>query len=144
VHAQKHANSITLLGSATVWASARLFRDIYTLPACVLGFPLLSLGFALLVVAAVSPDGLLARIRFPGTTWIATISYSIYLSHKAVLKLAYTHLPAPLAHHGLLTFASCLAAAIAVAATLHYLVERPFFRLRDRAASRNAAIAAAT
>jgi peptidoglycan/LPS O-acetylase OafA/YrhL len=38
-HAQKRANSITLLGSATVCASAWLFRDIYTLPACVLGFP---------------------------------------------------------------------------------------------------------
>jgi peptidoglycan/LPS O-acetylase OafA/YrhL len=142
--AQKRANSIALLGSAAVCASAWLFRDIYTLPACVLGFPFLSLGLALLVVAAASPDGLLARIRLPGATWIATISYSIYLSHKAVLKLAYTHLPAPLAHHGLLTFALCLAAAIAAAATLHYSVERPFLRLRDRAAGRNAAMAAAT
>jgi peptidoglycan/LPS O-acetylase OafA/YrhL len=141
--AQQHANAIGLAGAVAVWASAWVFQDTLTLAACAVGFPLLSLGLALIVISATSPTSLLSRIRLPGAAWIATTSYSIYLTHKAVLSLAYRHLPASLAHQGLLTFGICLVAAIAAAAGLHYLVERPFLLLRDRVANRRAAMAAA-
>jgi peptidoglycan/LPS O-acetylase OafA/YrhL len=140
---QQRPNTLALLGAATVGLAAWIFRDIFTFAACVAGFPILSLGLALIVAAAASPAGLLASVRLPGVSWIATVSYSIYLSHKAVLKLAYKHLPAPLNHHGILTFACCLLVALTAAAILHYLVERPFLLLRDRAKSRSVAVAAA-
>jgi peptidoglycan/LPS O-acetylase OafA/YrhL len=140
---QRHPNLLALLGAATVAFSAWIFRDIYTFAACVAGFPILSLGLALLVASAASPGGVLARIRLPGASWLAAVSYSLYLTHKAVLKLAYEHLPASLSHHGILTFACCLLVALTVAAILHYLVERPFLVLRDRAKSRSAAMSAA-
>jgi peptidoglycan/LPS O-acetylase OafA/YrhL len=68
----------------------------------------------------------------PGTAWVATTSYSIYLSHKAMLKLASRHLPDDLNHRGIITFACCVLVAITAAALLHYLVERPFLVLRDQ------------
>lgn len=129
---QRHANVVALFGIATVLFAAWLFRDIYTFGACVFGFPILSFGLALLVASAASPASLLARVRVPGAAWIAATSYSIYLSHKAMLKLAADYLPEHLRHHGIFSFLCCLCVAILAAALLHYLVERPFLLLRER------------
>ncbi|XRD81636.1 acyltransferase [Dyella halodurans] len=129
---QRYPNLLALLGFTIVLFAAWIFRDILTFAACVFGFPILSAGLALIVAAAASPAGLLARMRLPGTAWLAATSYSIYLSHKAMLKLASKHLPDGLNHHGILTFLCCLLVAITAAALLHYLVERPFLLLRDQ------------
>jgi peptidoglycan/LPS O-acetylase OafA/YrhL len=135
---QERADVLALLGVATVLLAAWIFRDIFTFAACVFGFPILSVGLSLLVAAAASPAGLIARIRIPGATWVATVSYSVYLSHKAMLKLASRHLPNYLNHHGILTFLCCLLVAIIAAALLHYFVERPFLLLRDRVRQKGA------
>ncbi len=136
---QRHPNAVALLGTAMVLFAAWIFRDTLTFAACVFGFPMLSAGLALLVAAAASPAGVLARVRLPGTAWMAATSYSIYLTHKAVLKLAANHLPPYLDHRGMLTFLCCLLVAITAAALLHYLVERPFLLLRDRGGRKDAA-----
>lgn len=141
--AQQRPNALALAGAGVAGISAWIFNDIQTLSACVVGFPLLSIGLALLVAAGAAPGGVLAKLRVPGATWIAAVSYSLYLSHKAVLSLAFKHLPAALTQHGILTFACCLLAALCVAALLHYLVERPFLRLRDRKARSSMAPAVA-
>ena len=129
---QRHSNAAALVGVGIVLIAAWIFRDTLTFAACVFGFPILSAGLALLVAAAASPSGFLARVRLPGTAWTAAASYSIYLTHKAMLKLAAKHLPPYLDHRGMLTFLCCLLVAITAAALLHYLVERPFLLLRDR------------
>ena len=140
---QRHPNRLALLAAATVGFAGWIFRDIFTLAACVAGFPILSFGLALLVVSATSPRGVLATIRVPGASWVAAISYSLYLSHKAMLKLASRYLPAFLSQHGILTFTCCLAVALVAAAFLYYVVERPFLLLRDRTARRTMAMAGA-
>ena len=129
---QRHPDLLGLAGCATVVFAAWIFRDTLTFAACTVGFPILSFGLALLVAAAASPSGVLARARLPGIRWIAAISYSLYLSHKAMLKLASNYLPDAFSHHGTLTFLCCVLVAMAAAALLHYLVERPFLLLRDR------------
>jgi peptidoglycan/LPS O-acetylase OafA/YrhL len=129
--ARQRPNALALAGAGVVGLSTWIFNDIQTFGACVIGFPALSIGLALLVAAAAAPGGVLAKVRVPGAAWMAAVSYSLYLSHKAVLGLAFKHLPAALTQHGILTFACCLLAALCVAALLHYLVERPFLRLRD-------------
>ena len=93
-----------------------------------------------LVAAAASPGGVLARIRLPGVGWIATVSDSLYLCHKAVLKLAWTHLPDSLMHYGTLPFLCGVLAPFVAAAVLHNVVERPFLRLRDRGTRKAAAL----
>jgi len=141
--AQQRPNALALVGAGVVGISTWIFGDIQTFSACVVGFPVLSAGLALLVAAGAAPGGVLAKVRVPGAAWIAAVSYSLYLSHKAVLSLAFKHLPAALTQHGIFTFACCLLAALCVAALLHYLVERPFLRLRDRKASSSLAPAVA-
>jgi peptidoglycan/LPS O-acetylase OafA/YrhL len=98
----------------------------------VFGYPLLALGFALLIVAALG-DGLLRRTRIPGAGKLALWSYAIYLTHKQACIL----LAEPLAARG---FDADSAVAIGVSMlvsvlsgwVLFRLVETPFMMLRDR------------
>ena len=102
----------------------------------ILGFPLLSLGLGLITASSVSKNGVLARVKIPGAETIATLAFSLYLTHKAVGHLVMQHFPQITAPQGpeswLLYAGTCLLAAL----LLHVAVERPFLRLRDRGARR--------
>jgi peptidoglycan/LPS O-acetylase OafA/YrhL len=99
----------------------------------ILGFPLLSLGLGLIVASSVSKNGLLARIRVPGAELVATLAFSLYLTHKAVahlIKLHFQQITLALGPESWLLYANgCFSAAL----LLHIAVERPFLLLRDRA-----------
>jgi len=95
------------------------------------GYSLNAMAFALLVIAALSPNSWLARIRIPGAYHIALWSYSTYLSHKSVqIVLARTLKPFNLPSPALACI--ILIAALLVGSLLYYLVEAPFMALRDR------------
>ena len=95
------------------------------------GYSLNAIAFALLVIAALSPNSWLARIRIPGAYHIALWSYSTYLSHKAVQIVLARHLK-PLDLPSPALVAIILTTATVVGAMLYYLVESPFMVLRDR------------
>jgi peptidoglycan/LPS O-acetylase OafA/YrhL len=114
------------------WLSADRFRSVGPRAALgdIFGYPVLALGFALLTASALSENGLLARFRVPGARLIATLSFSLYLTHKEAVHLLLHVFPdLPDGAFSLLPvyFAACLA----VAAALYLLVERPFLLLRD-------------
>lgn len=94
------------------------------------GFPVLSLGLALLVAAAVCENGFLRR-RVPGAKMVATLAFGLYLTHKEVAHVDRQLLP-------WMEKPSWSAAAVyavtcfAVAGVLYLGVERPFLRLRAR------------
>jgi len=98
----------------------------------ILGFPLLSVGLGLVTASSVSKNGLLARVRVPGAEFVATLAFSLYLTHKAVAHIVMQHFPQITAPQGpaswLLYAVTCSSAAL----LLHIVVERPFLRLRDR------------
>jgi len=106
-----------------VWTS----WDLYSFAAVVWGFPLIALGFGLLLLAA---SGL--RIRVPGATIGATLAYSVYLTHKQVIHLDRIYLKGfvPLdGPHGLLVYGVTI---LIVGAILYIFVERPFLQMRER------------
>jgi peptidoglycan/LPS O-acetylase OafA/YrhL len=129
---QQRANAIAVAGLLLAAAAIWLFRDKTAFAACVFGFPLLSLGLALLVTAGAGNTGLLGRWRIPGAGWIAGISYSLYLSHKLAMHAVHEALPQWPALHGLAAFAMYAVAILATGALLHYAIEQPFLRLRAR------------
>ena len=106
---------------------------------CLIGYPLLSLAMAAFVVAA-SGSTWLARLDVPGAGWLARASYSLYLCHKLVFALVERHLDGHLADHRYLRFALFALATLAGGALLHYAVERPFLRWRDRRAPASATL----
>jgi peptidoglycan/LPS O-acetylase OafA/YrhL len=129
---QQHANA-WLLGGALVCAVAFwLFRERTGLLANTLGWPVLSLGFGLLVFAGAGRRSLIGRWRVPGMAWLAAISYSLYLSHKIALHLVHMWLAPSLQGSRVLLFLSYALAVLLFGALLHYAVERPFLRWRDR------------
>jgi peptidoglycan/LPS O-acetylase OafA/YrhL len=95
----------------------------------VLGYPLLSLSLAIWVLLATT---LPARWKLPGAGWLARITYSLYLSHKLALHAVATWLVQPWQMHGMAAFAAYAIGVLAVGAALHYAVERPFLRWRER------------
>ena len=99
---------------------------------CVIAFPLLAVSMALIVAAVVSPKSVLDRIRVPGAAAIATITFSLYLSHKLTWHVIQTRWPELVAGGGGQAFVVYAAAAFAMGTALYLLVERPFLRLRDR------------
>ncbi|UPG89637.1 acyltransferase [Luteibacter aegosomaticola] len=142
---QDRPHAVGLIGVALVGISVVMVADIFTFVASVPAFPLLAIGLACIVASATSPRSLLARAHIPGARWVAAISYSLYLIHKAMFKLVYTHLPESLLHRGLLTFLCSAVVAVLAGALLHYAVEKPFLKLREarRMAPRQSVEAAA-
>ena len=84
------------------------------------------------LVAAASGGTWLARLSVPGAAWLARASYSLYLCHKLVFTLVQTSLDGQMAEHRFLRFGIYAVATLAGGALLHYAIERPFLRWRDR------------
>ncbi len=109
-----------------------------TIATCIWQFPLVALGMAALLICSVSPQLPFARLEVPGAAFLASIAYSVYLSHKLVIhfvigfcgehNLALTSLPAILLVEVLIYLGG---------AALYLAVERPFLQLRHRLAPRS-------
>ncbi len=133
---------LALLG-ATAWLMLPRFNSLSTraVTADLVGYPMLALGFALLTVSALSANGLLARVRIPGTRLLATLAFSLYLTHKEAVHLLLTLFPRlPSQTYWMLPvyFSACLG----VAGLLYVGVERPFLRLREGRAQQHAKLPA--
>ncbi|WAC74140.1 acyltransferase [Roseateles sp. SL47] len=125
-----------LLGVTLITAALWLFRDRTGLPANAVGWPLLSAGMAGLLVAAASPRSGIGRWSLPSVGWVATLSYSLYLSHKLVMHAVDQALPTSV--NGGWRFVAHGVAILAGGAALHYLVERPGLKYRDRTSAATA------
>jgi peptidoglycan/LPS O-acetylase OafA/YrhL len=143
--ATAHGNLAFVGGCAVTALAFCLFvRDRYGLGVTVFGYPLLALGFSMLIVAALSPASLLGTTRVPGAASLALWSYAIYLTHKQVCILAGKQLRdlgyspgSPVA------IALLLALSVLSGWLLYKLVETPFMALRQRLVPTNFARPAA-
>jgi peptidoglycan/LPS O-acetylase OafA/YrhL len=132
--ATAHGNAMLGAGCAVLGVVFYWFlHDTLGFGATVFGFPLLGLGFGMLLLAALSPGALLNRIRIPGAASIALWSYSIYLLHKQVCIL----LREPLVQMGYgpespQAITAIIGISMAAGWLLYMLVEAPFMALRAR------------
>ncbi|WP_430392246.1 acyltransferase family protein [Dyella sp. 20L07] len=128
---RRHGNLVLLLGLLLFAASIALFTQRFSFAATVVGYPLLSLAMMAVVAAASGGSSLLARAHIPGASWLAAISYSLYLSHKGVFHLVHEAWGERLQSQGFALFGVYALATLAGGAVLHYVVERPCLRWRD-------------
>lgn len=131
--AARHANRFALAGVAVMALAFWLFRDRVGLLGNSIGWPVLSLGLALLVFAGAQTHGALGARALPGAGWIAAVSYSLYLVHKPMYAVVEAHWGGWLDGRGFVAWLVYGVASLAAAALLYYVVERPFLRLRGRA-----------
>jgi peptidoglycan/LPS O-acetylase OafA/YrhL len=140
IRVMRHGNYLLAAGAALTALAAGLFlHDHYGLGVTVFGYPLLALGFSLLILAALAPGSLLHRIRVPGAASLALWSYAVYLVHKQVCVMTAAALKA----HGFgpedwQTILLSLAASLLPGWLLYRLVETPFMTLRARLVPANA------
>jgi peptidoglycan/LPS O-acetylase OafA/YrhL len=110
-----------------------LAKTISPLPPCIWQFPLIALGMAALLVCAVSPSLPFRRVVIPGAAFLASIAYSVYLSHKLVIHFVLqlcARYAIPLTSIWALLLVEAL--IYAIGAILFFSVERPFLQLRHR------------
>ena len=70
---------------------------------------------------------------------MATLAYSLYLTHKEIGHLCRVHLGQYMESRGWPALGLAFAASICVATLLYLAVERPFLRLRERLSARRPA-----
>ncbi|NMH67028.1 acyltransferase family protein [Shewanella salipaludis] len=97
------------------------------------GYSFLAISFAILVLAALSPNSVLYHIRIPGAASLALWSYAIYLIHKPLFQI----LKAPVTEYDIdinsgLGIAIIMAVSIFCGWALYFCVETPFMKLRAR------------
>lgn len=135
-----HGNKLLAAGSiVTAYAFWRFLDDHYGLETTVFGYPLLALGFSLLILAALAPGSLLHRVRVPGAASLALWSYAVYLLHKQVCVMVAARLRTEgFGPEDWQTIALSLAASLLAGWLLYRVVETPFMMLRERWVPTNA------
>jgi peptidoglycan/LPS O-acetylase OafA/YrhL len=126
-------NEWTAWGFMLLVGAYFLCEDQTSYFATVFGFPTVAIGFGFLVLSALSPTSFLFKWQSKITTFIATLSYSIYLIHKGVIHLTQ-NLISPLGVHknSNLMLIICLISCLFFAFLLHLIVEKPFIKFRKK------------
>ncbi len=128
----RYNHALLVAGIVVLAAAYFICTDQSSYVASVLGFPLISIGYGLLVTSAISPGSVLYRIRSGATSYTAAWSYALYLTHKGVIHLTQLYLSSYLDKDNIAMMLVCLASCLAVAWLLHGVIERPFMTLRQR------------
>ena len=129
-----HGNRTLAAGLMMTGLTFWLFLDDrYGFAATVFGFPLLAIGFGLLILAALSQRCWLRDLRIPGAGRLAVWSYAIYLMHRGASAVAI----GPLQKLGYgpqtgVAMALVLGLSVLSGWLLYRLVETPFMALRER------------
>ncbi len=129
---QALGNWLLLIAAVLTAVAFYLASDSYHLSGSVFGFPVVSLAYGVLVLAALSPKSILYRWSSRLTRTIAILSYSVYLCHKIVIHLVQELLPHfHISADSNACMAISLAASVLAGWLLHQAIEKPFMRLRD-------------
>jgi peptidoglycan/LPS O-acetylase OafA/YrhL len=138
----RNAGCLAAAGCALVGCAVWMFADSKHTAAgvagvgTVLGFTVLALGLALLVAVGSDTGTLLGRMRVPGARLVATLAYSLYLTHREVARVDALYLPRIMGYRDGRTMLLLAVSCLAVAGAMYLCVERPFLMLRDRRGQR--------
>ena len=123
-------NIVFVAGIVVLIGAYYICFDEHSYLASVIGFPLVSIGYGLLVMSAISPTSFLYKWRSRATALVATLSYAIYLSHKGIIHVTQNLLQGAIDPESNKMLLMCAAACILAALLLNIIIERPFLRLR--------------
>lgn len=124
-------NVLVVLSVMILLAASFVSSDEMSFTASVFGFPLVDIGYGLLVAGVISPGNFLFNRRSKVTTIIASLSFGIYLTHKGIIHVTLNWLKGYHLNDNV-KLLICMATCFIVARILFELVEKPMLRLRKR------------
>ncbi len=129
----RYANPLIIAGIILFVLSLFLCIDQHAFAATIFGFSLIATGFGFFVLSAILPGSLLFRVKSAITKNLATLSYSLYLSHKGIIHLTQKFLTGiGLQGDSNWMFLICIVSCIVGALLMRIFIEKPFFRMRNR------------
>lgn len=130
VKISRYGNALLAI-SLLVLSVAYFVNSSPSYESCLFGFPLVALGYGIMVMAAISPSCFLHKWKSRTTTFIATVSYGVYLTHKGVIHMTQTVTEKlGLDRDGNWVLLLCILACLLFAGGFYLVVEKPFMRLR--------------
>lgn len=127
----QYGNLLLVASLAILTFAYFLCEDQTTFNASVFGFPIIALGYGLMIAGAISPNSFLYRIKSMVTSQLASLSYGLYLTHKGVIHVTHQMLSKYISNPNLMLVISMIT-CILFAYLLQILIEKPFMRLRNR------------
>lgn len=119
------------IGFGVMTGAYFLCEDQKTFNSSIFGFPVIAIGFGFIVLSAISPTSFLYKWNSKFTTFIATLSYGIYLTHKGVIHTTHLVLKDFKIDSNMM-LVICVLTCIGFAYLLHLTIEKPFMKLRNR------------
>lgn len=127
-----NGNLFFAAGIPVLAAAWWICREPASFQASIWGFLLVAIGFACWVAAAASPVSFLYKKRSWFTAQLASLSFTIYLSHKGVVHMTQVLLKnTGIAPDSNIVLLIAAANCILVALLFRYLVEQPGLRIRN-------------
>ncbi|MEP6683519.1 MAG: acyltransferase [Parafilimonas sp.] len=133
----KHGNKILIFAVLIFAGTYFIFSDQESLSASVFGFPLVDLGYGIIVLAALSPKCFLYKYKSSVTSKIAALSYGIYLIHKIVIHVTQTQaIKFKIDNNSNVMFLICIITVFIISLLLNEIIEKPFLKLRKKILSK--------
>ena len=127
----RYGNLFILLSLIVLAGAYFMCNNQMSFEASIFGFPLIAIGYGLMVIGAISTTSFLYKWNSSVTRLIATLSYAIYLTHKGVIHITHQLLKDYELDANLMLLI-CIVTCITFAFLLHLTIEKPFMKLRYR------------
>ena len=129
----QYGNQLLLLSLIILTGAYILCLEELSFEASVFGFPLVSIGYGVMVLGALSPSSVLYHYKSSVTTTIATLSYGVYLIHKFIIHITQEQFAKlDVDKNSNLMLFICVLTVWLGAWLLNKLVETPFLNIRDK------------
>ena len=129
----KYANGLIAVGLLISTITYFLFGNNVDFARSIFSFPLVSIGFGCLVLGAIMPSSFLYKWKSGVLSMIAKLSYALYLIHMAVILLVQKVFSGlGVSKDSNWMFLLSIIFCIALALILHYGIEKPFMKMRER------------
>jgi peptidoglycan/LPS O-acetylase OafA/YrhL len=123
-----YGNLLFILSLLVLIVAYFICYDQQTFVASIYGFTVASIGYGLLVTAAISPSCFLYKWSSKLTSFIATLSFAIYLIHKGVIHITHLLLK-DYQIEGNAMLLICIVTCIFFAYLVNIIIEKPFIKL---------------
>ncbi len=128
----RYGNVVFIIGIVLLLLAFKICESS-TYNIIIMGWPLCPIAYGIILVAALSPNCFLYKVKSKVTFIIATLSYAIYLTHKQLYqfyRIAIKGTDNEFLHQN--AFLICLVIALLGGLLLHLIIEKPFLYLRER------------